>query len=171
MKRPLTTFLSRWSVTTPDLNRVRPSQNWDHLKRLLQSHRFYIHTADPVLEDGYNMATIEAMAAGLPVLGNSHPSSIIEHGINGFVSEHPAELRDYALRLLQDPDLAIRLGQAAQQTIRQKFSLAAFKQAFERAIVTARNKLFSLKTPRPAIEEIPIKAQRRQSKQQEPQQP
>ncbi len=151
----------------PDLDTLGPSKDWEHLKRLLQCHRFYIHTADPVLEDGYNMATVEAMAAGLPVLGNSHPSSIIEHGINGFVSNDPIELRSYAQRLLQDQALAIRLGEAAQQTVRQRFSLPAFKWSFEKAIITAKNKHAVRKQPRALIQDLPITKQRRATKQQE----
>ena len=45
---------------------VEAAKNWDNLKETLQSHRFYIHTADPRYEDGFNMATLEAMAAGIP---------------------------------------------------------------------------------------------------------
>ncbi len=73
----------------PDLPGVEAAQNWDHLKTILQSHRFYIHTADPRFEAGHNMATAEAMAAGLPVLGNCHPTSPIRHGITGFLSDDP----------------------------------------------------------------------------------
>lgn len=85
---------------------VKASDNWGHLKKLLQSHRFYIHTADPRLEDGYNMATIEAMAAGLPVLGNRHPTSPVKHGLSGFLIDDPYKLRKYAKMLLEDRYLA-----------------------------------------------------------------
>src|SRR5215467_1828896 len=56
----------------PELEGVGPSRDWEDLKQVLSRHRFYIHTADPKLEDGYNSATLEAMAAGLPVLGNEN---------------------------------------------------------------------------------------------------
>lgn len=131
----------------PDILHAQPSKDWDHLKQQLQSHRFYIHTADPVLEDGYNMATVEAMAAGLPILGNTHPSTIIKHGINGFISNSPAELRSYAQRLLNDRPLAVTLGQAARETAQQRFSLSAFKTAFEKAIETAQIKRRSAVDP------------------------
>ena len=68
----------------PGLAGVRASEDWEDLKKILSHHRFYIHTADPQMEDGYNMATLEAMAAGLPVLGNRHPNSSVEHGLSGF---------------------------------------------------------------------------------------
>lgn len=124
----------------PEMKGINPSRDWDHLKKLLQTHRFYIHTADQTLEDGYNMATIEAMAAGLPVLGNPHPSSPIVHGVNGFLSDDPQRLHTYALQLLTDPALALRMGQAAQATVRQHFSPAQFQRNMERAIKMAQIK-------------------------------
>ncbi len=140
----------------PDIPEAHPSDNWDHLKKLLQAHRFYIHTADTVLEDGYNMATIEAMCAGLPILGNCHPSSVIEHGVNGFVSDDPRELRDYAQQLLDDRELAVSLGRAAQQTARERFSPAAFKTSFEKAIQIARQKRQGAADPVAPLATMPL---------------
>ena len=42
----------------PDLAEVEPARDWDHLKALLASHRFFVHTADPRYEDK------EAVAGG-----------------------------------------------------------------------------------------------------------
>ena len=124
----------------PGLPGVSAARDWDHLKELLQSHRFYIHTADPQLEDGYNMATIEAMAAGMPILGNKHPGSPVEHGISGFLSNDPNELGKFARILLENRRLAIKMGQQARKTAIEKFSTADFKQAFLQSIETARRK-------------------------------
>jgi hypothetical protein len=127
----------------PDMPEVTASESWDHLKKMLQSHRFYIHTADPRLEDGYNIAVIEAMAAGLPVLGNRHPTSPVEHGVSGFLSDDPDELRKYAAMLLADRGLAARMGQQAKKTAIERFSIDSFKEAFLRSIETARHKWHS----------------------------
>ncbi|MFI5233211.1 MAG: glycosyltransferase family 4 protein, partial [Gemmatimonadales bacterium] len=75
---------------------VQAAQGWDDLKRHFASHRFFVHTADPRYEDGFNMAMVEAMAAGLPVISNAHPTSPIKHGVDGFVAERPGEARDCA---------------------------------------------------------------------------
>jgi len=124
----------------PDMQEVTASNNWGHLKELLQSHRFYIHTADPKLEDGYNMACIEAMAAGMPVLSNQHPTSPVEHGVSGFLSDNPDELRRYATLLLQDRNLAIKMGREARNTVLKCFSMERFKKSFLNSIETARRK-------------------------------
>ena len=124
----------------PNMPGVRASNSWDHLKRMLQSHRFYIHTANPELEDGYNMASLEAMAAGMPILSNQHPTSPIEHGVSGFLSDDPAELRKYANMLLEDKILATMMGQEARKTVVEKFSMTNFKESFLKSIETARQK-------------------------------
>ena len=119
---------------------VAPARDWQSLKEMLSRHRFFIHTADPRLEDGYNMATLEAMAAGLPVLGNRHPTSPIEHGVSGFLSDDPVELRLFARRLLEDRELAGRMGREAQRVVAEKFSPERFKQGLEHSIESARQK-------------------------------
>jgi glycosyltransferase involved in cell wall biosynthesis len=117
---------------------VHPAGSWEELRRIFRRHRFYIHTADPRLEDGYNMATLEAMAAGLPVLGNRHPTSPVEHGVSGFLSDDPAELRGCALRLLEDRALAAQMGAAARECVARHFSGALFQAGFRRSIETAQ---------------------------------
>jgi hypothetical protein len=122
----------------PGWEGVEPATNWAELKKTFARHRFYIHTADPTLEDGFNMAMLEAMAAGLPILGNRHPTSPIEHGVSGFLSDDPQQLRAYAQRLLADPALAARMGEAAKRTVSEEFSSAHFQRKFGRAIECAQ---------------------------------
>lgn len=124
----------------PGMPGVSAAQNWHHLKEMLQSHRFYIHTADPRLEDGYNMATVEAMAAGMPILGNKHPGSPVEHGVSGFLSDDADELRGFAQMLLEDRDMAIRMGRQARKAAIERFSPVGFKKSFLQSIETARRK-------------------------------
>lgn len=122
----------------PELPGVAPAESWDALKVLLQEHRFYIHTADPRYEDGFNMAMLEAMATGLPVIGNRHPSSPIEHGVSGFLGDTPDELRGHAERLLADRDLAARMGAAARETVARRFPQTAFHYGVRKAIQKAQ---------------------------------
>jgi hypothetical protein len=129
----------------PDMPAVEAARNWDHLKSILQSHRFYIHTADPRFEAGYNMAVAEAMAAGLPVLGNQHPTSPVRHGITSFLSDDPEKLRNYARMLLEDRNLAARMGRQARKTVAERFSLTRFKHAFLRSIEIAHRKWYTRK--------------------------
>ena len=123
-----------------DIPGARAAEDWTHLKQQLSAHRFYVHTADPELEDGYNMASLEAMASGLPVLGNVHPSSPIVHGKSGFLSDDPAALRGYAEQLLADPELAARLGAEARRVVGDRFHVRRFRADFRQAINAAQKR-------------------------------
>jgi len=52
-----------------DMPGVEPAHDWAELKQILSRHRFFVHTADPKLEDGYNMATLEQCAAAVKQAG------------------------------------------------------------------------------------------------------
>lgn len=131
----------------PDLPGVSTAASWDGLKRDLASHRFYVHTANPRYEDGFNMAMLEAMAAGLPVLVNRHPTTIVEHRKSGFICETPAEMRMYAERLLADPVLAHEMGASARRLVGLHFGPARFKVEFMRALAEAKQKWVRRRQP------------------------
>jgi glycosyltransferase involved in cell wall biosynthesis len=124
----------------PNMPGVAAAKDWNDLKKMLQSYRFYVHTAALELEDGYNTASLEAMAAGMPILGNLHPGSPVEHGVSGFLSDNPEELRKYAGILLDNRGLAVEMGRQAQKTVIERFSMSRFKEGFLRSIETARRK-------------------------------
>ncbi len=121
----------------PGVPDSEPSRSWDHLKELFASHRFYVHTAASALEDGHNMSTAEAMAAGLPVLGNRHPASPIEDGVSGFLSDDPAELAGAARLLLAEPERAHAMGQAARARAEVRFGKSRFVRDFGQALERA----------------------------------
>lgn len=122
----------------PELPGVEPSRDWAHLKELLAAHRFFVHTAEPQLEDGYNTATLEAMAAGLPIVGNKHPTSPVRHGASGFLSDDPKQLRAFAERLLGDHALARAMGEEARRAVDASFSRKKFAARFSMSIEQAR---------------------------------
>ena len=121
---------------------VEAARCWDDLKRQFASHRFFVHTADPRYEDGFNMAMVEAMAAGLPVISNAHPTSPITHGVDGFVAECPNEAREYALTLLADPELARTMGYAARRSAIERFTPELFRGGMLSAVARA-NRCYS----------------------------
>jgi glycosyltransferase involved in cell wall biosynthesis len=124
----------------PDIAGAQAATSWDELKELLAAHRFYVHTAHPELEDGYNMATLEAMAAGLPVIGNVHPSSPVEHGVSGFLSDDPEALAGYAAELLADRERAQRMGRAAREAVSERFHVSHFRTGIRASLERARAK-------------------------------
>ena len=72
------------------------------------------------------MSLLEAMAAGCPVVATRAGGipDLVEDGVNGLLVE-PGDRDALALalhRLLVDRDLAARLGRAARETVRRRFT-------------------------------------------------
>ena len=69
---------------------------------------------------------LEAMATGMPVVTLPNPTSPIEDGVNGFVSDDPARLRDGVMELLEDGRKAALLGTAAGRQRSNGFPSSVF---------------------------------------------
>lgn len=72
---------------------------------------------------GYKL--IQYMACGLPVVASpvGVNTQIIDHGVNGFLAESPAEWDDALARLAADPALRHRMGAAGRQKVERHYSL------------------------------------------------
>jgi len=77
--------------------------------------------------EGQSNAIMEAMAAGVPVAATDIPGTreLIEQGVSGFLFPvgDRASLARYTHKLLNDPELARRMGQAARQRMLAQFSV------------------------------------------------
>jgi hypothetical protein len=123
----------------PDVSGAEASRGWDHLRDVYRSHRAYVHTAEPTLEDGYNLALLEAMATGMPVVSTAAPGSPVRDGDNGFVGADARALHDGARALLSDRGLAERMGARARETVLDEFSVNAFVSGWRSSIDRARD--------------------------------
>ena len=97
-----------------------------------RTHRVYFHTTRDTKEDGYNLALLEAMATGMPVVALTHLRSIVEHGVNGFLASSVPELRRYLLRLLHEEDEARKFGEKSREIVARRFPLASFVDSWNR---------------------------------------
>ena len=111
----------------PTLRESRVPTSWEDLKEHYRSFRIYLHTAVYPYEDGHNLALLEAMATGMPVAALRHPTSPVEDGVEGVVARNPVELREKVRWLLDQPEQAARMGNAARMTVARKFPLARFQ--------------------------------------------
>lgn len=75
---------------------------------------------------GYKL--IQYMACGLPVIATpvGVNAEIVEHGVNGFLAETPADWRKALETLLSDPGLRARMGRAGRARVVRDYSLRAW---------------------------------------------
>lgn len=118
----------------PSIADSRLSDGFQDLLEHYRNCRFYLNTTVDGAEDGYNLAMLEAMATGMPVISTANSTSPVVDGINGYVSADLSYLRECAERLLQDQVLAQRLGMQAKQTVRDKFSIQAYLKSWHTVI-------------------------------------
>ena len=106
-----------------------PADNTEELANIYDSCRVYLNTstASPI-----PTSMLEAMSCGCAIVStkNCMIPEIIEHGVNGFLSNNPLELRQYTKLLLEDVSLSKTMGEAARKTIEKDFSLDKFLESW-----------------------------------------
>ena len=123
----------------PGISESRISDGFSDLLNQFQSNRVYINTTVDGFEDGYNLAMLEAMATGMPVVTSENKTSPICDGINGFSSNDPDHLNRCIGNLMQDPVLAKEMGENARKTVVEKFPINKFIQSWSRGVELAIN--------------------------------
>jgi glycosyltransferase involved in cell wall biosynthesis len=81
----------------------------------------------PSLSEGTSNTLLESMAAGIPVVATrvgGNPE-VVEDGVSGLLvpPRDSAALAAAMARLLEDPDLALRLGRAGMRRVSELFSI------------------------------------------------
>ena len=92
--------------------------------------------------EGFSIATVEAMAAGRPVVvtRSGGPQEIVDHGRTGLLVQpgDPDALAAGITKVLSDRDQASALGRAAQAEVEHRFSVEAmlvqYQQLYERLL-------------------------------------
>ena len=99
--------------------------------RILQALDLYVQ---PSVSEAFGLTVVEAAAAGLPIVASDVGGipEIIEHGVNGLlVPPGDAQaLADAIQQLIDDPQRARQLGEAARRTAFERFSAEAMAAAY-----------------------------------------
>jgi hypothetical protein len=108
---------------TPGLSTA--AESTEHLIQEYRRSRIFLNTS---LISPVPTSLLEAMACGCAVVTTSTCMipEIIKNGENGYISNDPAQLRQYVNKLLSDEKLATELGMAARETVINNFSLDSF---------------------------------------------
>jgi len=96
--------------------------------------------------EGFPLATLEAMALGLPVIATTAGGvpEQIEHLRTGILvrpDDHEA-VATWIVRLHDDEDLRLRIGQGGRERVRADFTVARQAEGMHRAYLTALNRRF-----------------------------
>jgi len=98
----------------------------------------FIH---PALSDAFPVAVLEAMAAGLTILGSDASGSVVDrvaHGTNGFVHRagNITELSKHCAVLLANPALCVTMG-ARSRRVAEEWPVARGVEIIHKAITAA----------------------------------
>src|SRR4051794_17161758 len=107
----------------------------------------------PSLNEALSNVLLESMAAGAPLVATrvgGTPEAIAD-GVNGLLvpPADPTAMAASICDLLADPDRARRLGEAARQSIEERFSMERMVSATEqlyRALLDGRRRVATLAT-------------------------
>ena len=90
----------------------------------------------PSLFEGMGRVLLEAMAMGKPVVASRVGGipDLVEHGVNGYLVRPGSveDLKESLLKILNNPSLARKMGQAGRQRIKSEFDALAMVDAIER---------------------------------------
>jgi len=125
------------------------AESFEALKAAYRAHRFYAHATLAPWEDGYNLALLEAMATGMPPVVWANPTGFVREGVDGFVAEDAETFRHWAVRLLDDADLARRVGERSRRSVAERFPLQAFAERWRAALEQAADRPLAAR-PAPA---------------------
>lgn len=89
--------------------------------------------------EGFGLVYLEANACGKPVIGGRTGGvpDAVEHEVNGLLvdPERPDEIAGALLRLLAEPELAMRLGEQGRKRVLERFTWDHVATRFQQALV------------------------------------
>jgi hypothetical protein len=105
----------------------------DELAGFTARYRFFFN---PIRYTSLGLAVVEAMMVGLPIvaLATTEMVTVVENGESGFVHTDVRQLLAGMQRLLERPEEARAMGQAAQRAAQARFGIGRFAADWDRAL-------------------------------------
>ena len=124
---------------TPGLS--KPAASIEELVATYQNSRIFLNTStiSPV-----PTALMEAMSCGCAVVSTATCMipEVIEHGVNGFITNDKEQMKQHLVDLLNDEDMAREIGDNARKTIVERYSTDLFVNNWESVLRNAANITF-----------------------------
>lgn len=104
------------------------SKQSDSVDDLVKSYQESLVYINPSVLSPVPTSMLEAMACECAIVTTAtcEIPNIITHGVNGFMSNDEKELKKCIEYLFENPDIAAKMGKAARETVKQKFSEERF---------------------------------------------
>ena len=113
-------------------NVVRFAGFQDEVEKFMSTFDLFALSSD---SEGFSIATVQAMAAGLPIVATrcGGPEEILDHGRSGWLVDcgDPGTIADAIRNLRADADRRASLGRAAKAEAELRFSLASQVSSYE----------------------------------------
>ena len=110
-------------------------QTAENLRRYYSRADLYVM---PSRQEGFGLVFLEAMASGKPVMAANFggAAEIIQEGRTGFLvdPDHPAQLADRLVRLLEDEALRQKMGAAGRQLVAERYAFPRFEEDLSRLL-------------------------------------
>jgi hypothetical protein len=105
----------------------------DRLPAFMARYRFVFH---PVRYTSLALAVCEAMMVGVPIVGfaTTELPTVVANDVSGYIDTSLSRLVPRMRALLDDPDLARRLGQGARRAALVRFGIGRFVQDWNAAL-------------------------------------
>jgi SAM-dependent methyltransferase len=143
LRKLLTHFPHQILGHNPDIPQSSRPDGWEEMKKHFRTYRVIACALQSPYEDGWDLSLLEAMATGMPVIAVENPSSPVRDGVEGFITSDLRVLRSRLKDLLENHDLAFRLGTNARARALDLFPLARahelWNNAFSKAIDKYQN--------------------------------
>ena len=117
----------------PDFPGAVIPDTYETFQRCFRKGLVYVFPVQPPYDE-FNLAMLEAMRLGLPVVCFQHPLSPIIHNVNGLVANSMDQMLRQLTFLVNNPGERARLGDAAKVTIAEHFSESAFIENWSKTI-------------------------------------
>lgn len=117
-------MLKRLAADLDLQDRVRFTGQLENVRAVLAATDVFVHAGDP---EPFGLVNVEAMAMGLPVVAFAHGAlpEIVVDGVTGILTPEVDEsaMARAVLRLIDNPELRLRMGQTAKQHAVERFSI------------------------------------------------